>query len=208
MPIRRVTRKGKEWVMAQKATPKSKTAPSAAQSSETEIRRAAADDQPKGQTMKSSKETFENITTQGTEFAQKGYDQFVGATREQLEKASVSAFKAYEEFSKFQKDNYEAYIAASTIFAKGTENLSKVWLTLTQEAMENAAQTAKALLGAKTLREAVDLQSDFAKSNFDKFVAEGTKLSELSVKVANEAFAPLNARVNVAVEKMLKPVAA
>jgi phasin family protein len=193
--------------MAPKAKPKIKTLPLEGQHIEAETRRASRDDQSKGQIMK-TKDTFEDVAAKSTDFVQKGYDQVLGATREQLEKASVSAFKAYEEFSKFQKDNYDAYLAASTIFAKGAENVGKAWMSLTQEAMENAAQTAKALLGAKTLREAVDLQSDFAKSSFDKIVAEGTKLSELSVKVANEAFAPLNARVNVAVEKMLKPVAA
>jgi phasin family protein len=193
--------------MAPKAKPKIKTLPLEGQHIEAETRRASRDDQSKGQIMK-TKDTFEDVAAKSTDFVQKGYDQALGATREQLEKASVSAFKAYEEFSKFQKDNYDAYLAASTIFAKGAENVGKAWMSLTQEAMENAAQTAKALLGAKTLREAVDLQSDFAKSSFDKIVAEGTKLSELSVKVANEAFAPLNARVNVAVEKMLKPVAA
>ena len=192
--------------MAPKAKPKTKALPVGG--SATETRRSASGDQPKGQTMKTSKETFEGVAAKGTDFVQKGYDQVLGASREHFEKASVSAFKAYEELSKFHKDNYDAYLAASSIFAKGAENVGKAWMSLTQESLENAAQTAKALLGAKTLREAVDLQSDFAKSNFDKFVAEGTKLSELSVKVANETFAPLNARVNVAVEKMLKPVAA
>jgi phasin family protein len=201
-------RPSKERVMAPKAKPKIKSLSLAGQHSETETRRDASDDQPKGQIMKTAKDTFEDVAAKNTDSVQKGYDQVLGATREQLEKASASAFKAYEEFSKFQKDNYDAYVAASSIFAKGAENVGKAWMSLTQEAMENAAQTAKALLGAKTLREAVDLQSDFAKANFDKLVAESTKLSELSVKVANEAFAPINARVNVAVEKMLKPVAA
>ena len=74
--------------------------------------------------------------------------------------------------------------------------------------MEASAQAAKALLAARTLREAVDVQTDFAKSSFDKLVAESTKLSEISVKVANEAAEPISARVNAAIEKILKPVAA
>ncbi len=193
--------------MAAVAKPSRKTTRPKGRNPTTEMR-PAADAQPKGQTMKTTKDKYENTAAKTTEFAQKGYDEFLGSTRQQFEKASVSAFKAYEEFSKFQKDNYDACVAATGIFAKGAENVGKTWMGLTQEAMEEAAQTAKALLGAKTLREAVDLQSGFAKANFDKFVAEGTKLSELTVKVANEAFAPLNARVNVAVEKLLKPVAA
>lgn len=193
--------------MASKAKLKTRALPFG-HSDETNSRRGTRDAQPKDEIMKTKETMMEDVAAKGADFVQKGYDQVLGTTREQIEKASASAFKAYEDLSKFQKDNYDAYLAASTIFAKGAENVGKAWMSLTQEALENAAQTAKALLGAKTLREAVDLQSDFAKSNFDKLVAEGTKLSELSVKVANEAFAPLNARVNVAVEKMLKPVAA
>jgi phasin family protein len=174
----------------------------------TQTARASAGPEPKGVTMSSKKDAIDEFSARSAEFAQKGYDQMLGATREQLEKASVTMFKSYEDLSKFQKDNYDAYVAASQIFAKGAENIGKAWMAFTQESLETVAQTAKALLGAKTLREAVDLQSDWAKSSFDKVVAEGTKISEMSVKVANEAYAPINARVNVAVEKMMKPVAA
>lgn len=160
----------------------------------------------KGTTMKSG--ASEDVATRGAEYAQKSYDQVLGATRDQVEKMSATALKAYEELSKFQRENYEAYMAASAIFAKGIETIGKTWASYTQEHMENVAQTAKALLAAKTLREAADLQNDWAKASFDKLVAEGTKVSELSVKVANEAFQPLNARMNVAVEKLFKPVTA
>lgn len=206
--------------MARQAKPNRKPAPSMGRPSEAaappleqrpqpEMRRIATIEIMKGPTMNAKvKSTMDEIAARSAEFAQKGYDQMLGSTREQLEKASVNAFKTYEEMSQFQKDNYEAYMAASTILAQGVENLSKAWVAFTQHNMETAAQTAKALLGAKTLREAVDVQSDWAKTSFDKLVAEGTKLSELSVKVANEAYAPINARFNVAVEKMLKPVAA
>ena len=124
------------------------------------------------------------------------------AAREQIEKASQTAFKSYEEMSKLQKDNWDAIVASSQIWAKGAEVVGKAWMSLAQDTLENAATTAK------SLREAVDLQTDFAKGNFDKFVAESTKMSETVVKVANDAMEPITARVNVTVEKMFKPVAA
>lgn len=128
--------------------------------------------------------------------------------REQMEKASQGVYKSFEEMSKLQKDNWEAMVAASQIWAKGAEVIGKAWMGLAQETMETAATTAKAMVGVKSLREAVDLQTDFAKGNFDKFVAESTKLSETVVKVANDAMEPITARMNVNVEKMLKPLAA
>lgn len=136
------------------------------------------------------------------------FENVTASAREQLEKASQTAYKSYEDLSKLQKDNWDAVVAASQIWVKGAENVSKAWVSFAQESMENAATTAKAMVGVKSLREAVDLQTDFAKGNFDKLVAESTKLSEAVVKVANDAMEPITARVNVTVEKLFKPIAA
>jgi phasin family protein len=116
-------------------------------------------------------------------------------------------FKGYEDLAAFGKANFEAFVQANTILAKGVEELSKEFMTLTQASMETAATTAKAVFAAKTLKDVVSLQADFTKSSFDKFVSNSSKLSELGVKVASDAIAPVTARVNVAVEKVLKPAA-
>jgi phasin family protein len=141
-------------------------------------------------------------------FDVKSYDQFFGTAKAQVEKASAQTMKAYEDAAKFNKENLDAYVAASTVYAKGVESVAKTWAAFAQETFEASANVAKAVLGAKTLKEAVEIQADFAKTTFDKFVAEGTKVSEASIKVANEALEPINARVNVAVEKMMKPAIA
>jgi phasin family protein len=153
----------------------------------------------KGSTMNEQFQKFADI------FNPKGFDQFLAPAKEQVEKAQAQSAKVLEDVAKFQKDNLEAVVSASNVYAKGFETFGKAWYALTQETVEASAAVAKALLGAKTLKEAVDLQTDFAKTTFDKFVAESTKLSEISIKVANEALEPINARVNVAVEKLLKP---
>ncbi|MBL0914975.1 MAG: TIGR01841 family phasin [Sphingopyxis sp.] len=141
-------------------------------------------------------------------FDVKSFDKYFGDAKSQVEKASAQTLKAYEDAAKFNKENLDAFVVASTTYAKGVESVSKSWAAFAQETFEASANVAKAMLGAKTLKEAVDLQTDFAKTTFDKFVAEGTKVSEASIKVTNEALEPINARVNVAVEKMLKPALA
>jgi len=149
-----------------------------------------------------------NTIVEGAQLAQQNYEKIFGATRERVEKASQTAFKAVEDLQKLSKENLEAYVQASTIVAKGFETLGKAWMAFSQEALEQSAAAAKALLGAKSVKEAVDLQTEFAKTSFDKLVAESTKLSEQTVKTANEAFEPINARFTVAVEKLWKPIAA
>jgi len=141
-------------------------------------------------------------------FDVKSFDKYFGDAKAQVEKASAQTMKAYEDAAKFNKENLDAFVVAPTTYAKGVESVSKSWAAFAQETFEASANVAKAILGAKTLKEAVDLQTDFAKTTFDKLVAEGTKVSEASIKVTNEALEPINARVNVAVEKMLKPALA
>jgi len=138
-------------------------------------------------------------------FNPKGFEDYMGQAKEQVEKAQAQTTKAMADMAAFSKENADAFVVASTLYAKGFENVGKAWYALTQETVEASAAVAKALLGAKTLKEAVDLQTDFAKTTFDKYVAESTKLSEMTIKSANEALQPINARVNVAVEKLLKP---
>lgn len=148
------------------------------------------------------------ITIQGAEAAYKNYERLFAATREQAEKASASAFKTCEDLSKFSKENLDACVAAGTTVAKGFGLISSAWMNLTQETFEAYVQVAQGLLSARTLREAVDVQTDFANTTFGKLVAEGTKVSEISVKLANEAALPINARVNATIEQLLKPLAA
>jgi phasin family protein len=118
---------------------------------------------------------------------------------------AATAFKGYEDFTTFGKDNFAAFVQANAVFTKGLEDFSKEVLSLTQASMENAATAAKAMFAVKTLKDAIELSTTLTKTNIEKLVANSSKLSELGMKVTTEALAPINARVNLAVEKIMKP---
>ncbi|PWB90042.1 phasin family protein [Methylocystis sp. MitZ-2018] len=48
------------------------------------------------------------------------------------------------------------------------------------------------LIGVKKIDEAIQLQSDFAKSAYDDFLAHATKIGELYSSLAKGAFKPIN----------------
>jgi phasin family protein len=73
---------------------------------------------------------------------------------------------------------------------------------------DQALEGAKAFSGVRSLKEAADLQASLARAAFERAVSETTKLQETAIKVAEQSFAPLSARVTVAVEKMSRPLAA
>lgn len=140
--------------------------------------------------------------------AAKDVVQAVAYTKEKVEKMSKQVFATFEDVVGFQKDNVEAFVASSTILTKGFEALSKEIAAFTQAQYEQSVATTKALFAVKSVKELVDLQTEFAKSSFDAIVAEATKVSEAGIKVANEAAEPITARVNATVEKLSKLKAA
>lgn len=155
-----------------------------------------------------AKEQFEGFVKAGQEQATKHFEQTVAATKEQVEKASAQLLKGYEEYTAFNKATVDALVKSSTIAVKGAEDINKELVAFAQASFDKSVAAGRAFLSAKSINEVVELQNSYAKQSFDSLVAEATKIQELSVKVANEAFAPLNARVNAAVEKFAKPLAA
>lgn len=135
-------------------------------------------------------------------------EQAVAATKEQVEKASTAALQGYDEMASVNKDTMDAYAKAGNVVAKGMEDLGKTLFAFAQSQAEANVEAAKSLMGAKTINDVMEIQSELARSQFDAFVAESTKVSEMTMKVANEAGEPIQAQLTVVVEKMMKPAAA
>ncbi|MBP2298241.1 phasin family protein [Azospirillum picis] len=141
--------------------------------------------------------------------AKQNLEGLVKAQQEQIEKASAQVLKGYDELSALTKQNVDAVVKSGTIVAKGAEEAGKQVAAFTQASMEKSVSNAKALLAVKTIQELVELQNAYAKASFEALVSESTRLQELTVKVANEALAPLSARVSASVQTLAKkPVAA
>ena len=156
----------------------------------------------------SGKETVEAVVKAGTDAAAAGYDQAVAMTKEQVEKTSKAMFKGYGNFADLGQENLDAVVKSGTIYAKGVETIGRQVMNFAQAAMDNNVAATKAMLGAKSLREVVDLQNELTRKTFDRFLADYGQLTEMSVKLATDASAPIQARVKETVEKAMKPVAA
>ena len=114
---------------------------------------------------------------------------------------------SYEELANASKDNMDVLVAAGDIWYKGYEAISKTLLAYAQGSAEHAAETAKAVMGAKTVQDAIDAQTDFAKQRFDILASEGTKISDLSMKTVNDAVAPIQKRFDDNISKFMKVAA-
>ena len=108
------------------------------------------------------------------------------------------------EVTEFTKGNVEAIVESSKIFAGGFQNLGKTYVEEAKSAYETLTGDVKEMAAVKSPAELFQLQGKIARRNFDALVATSTKNTEAVFKLANDAFAPLTGRVNVAAEKLSK----
>jgi len=110
------------------------------------------------------------------------------------------AVKNYDQFLGYGKDTVEAYMKAANAAGKGVETLHNELYAYSKQSVEESISATKALLGSKSVHEAFELQSDFAKSAFDAYVSQVTKLGEIVSASAKETFEPLQGRIQAWVE--------
>jgi phasin family protein len=118
----------------------------------------------------------------------------------QMKEGYEKAMKTAEKLAHFQQANLEAFVKSSQIFATGLTDLTKHVASTSQANLAEAMSNFKALTGAKSLKEAFDLQTGFARATMEKAMTEGGKLTETSLKLVEQATAPISARVTAAVE--------
>ncbi len=132
------------------------------------------------------------------------------ATAEQYTAAGAQAFKDNVEKSlanlnqlnAHSKKNLEAMMASMTAAAKGAEAVGARAIAFSKKSVEDQIAASKALAGAKSVQEVVELQTTFAKSAFESFVAEASEIAGTVSGSVKEAMSPINERVTALVERV------
>ena len=133
----------------------------------------------------------------------------VKSTVEQFTAASNVAFKegvdkslaALNEVNAQSKKNLEALVASTTAATKGAEALGAQAMAFSKAVFDTNVTAAKSLAGAKSVQEVVELQTAFAKSALETYMAEFAKMSDTVSASVKESMKPINERVTATVEK-------
>jgi len=126
------------------------------------------------------------------------------ATQAKMKEGVEKAMKTAEELVAFSQGNLEAMMKSSQIWTTGVQDLSKHMAAAAQASLDESMSAFKALTGVKSLKDAFELQSSFARAALEKSLTESGKLTDASFKLTEQALAPITARVTVAVEKFAK----
>ena len=160
---------------------------------------------------KISQDAVDTVVKSSTEVAKKGVEKAVAMSQEQVAaavKASDDAYKSYEEMVSYSRSNIDAFVKSNEIFTAGVTEINSALYKLAQANIEESVSFAQKLMGCKSVAEMVELQNALAKKQYTTTVEEGRKLSDLSMKLAEQATQPIAERFTVTVETLSKPIAA
>ena len=134
-------------------------------------------------------------------FVRGGIDQ-VAQTRVRVQEAMERAMKTAEEILAFGQGNVAALVRSGQIWVSGLQDLGKQVAATAQEQIADTLSAFRAIAGAKSVRDAIEVQTALARNTIQKTVAESSRITETSLKLTEQAMAPVAARVSLAVEKL------
>jgi phasin family protein len=101
--------------------------------------------------------------------------------------------KGFEEFQKVGKDGFDAAVRSFGEVNKGFQAIAAEVTDYSKKAFEDSTKAFEQLIGAKSIEQAIEIQSTYAKKAYDTYVAEVSKIGEMYVGLAKDAYKPVEA---------------
>ncbi len=137
------------------------------------------------QTTAKAKAQVESIQEAGTKAFREGVDKSV---------ASLTELNAHG------KKNLEAVVESAAAAQKGAEALSKEAVAFTKKSWEDNVSAVQSMTQARSVQELLELQTSWAKSSAEAYLAQFAKTNEILTASMKDCFKPINERVTATVQ--------
>lgn len=105
----------------------------------------------------------------------------------------MTMIKNFDDVQKLSKDNMDATMKSFGAMSKASQAIAAEFADYSKKSFEDGTKTLEKLLGAKSFDKAIEIQTDYAKTAYEGFVAEATKIGELYADLAKETYKPFEA---------------
>ena len=96
-----------------------------------------------------------------------------------------------EDIQNMGKTQMEQMSSAIASMTRGLQAIAAETTEYSKRSLESTSAFVEKLAGVKSIDTAVQLQSEFTKAQFEGFVAQATKVSEIYRDLAKDAFKPV-----------------
>jgi hypothetical protein len=100
-----------------------------------------------------------------------------------------------EEMQNYGKEQLDAAVSSANTFSNGFQAIATAYGDYAKKSFEDTKVFVEKLTAAKSFEKAVEIQTEFAKSAYETFVAESQKIGGLYGDLAKQAYKPFEAMV-------------
>lgn len=109
--------------------------------------------------------------------------------------------KNFEEIQKLGQEHMDTTMKQFGTVSKGWQAIATECADYSKKSYQEGTAALEKLFGAKSLEKAIEIQSEYAKTAYEGFVAQATKLGELYTDLAKESYKPLEGIMAKAIAK-------
>ncbi len=103
--------------------------------------------------------------------------------------------KNFEDLQQVSKESADIAMKSMGAVSKSAQAIATEIASYSKKSFDESTVALEKLFGVKSLEKAIELQSEYAKSAYEGFVAEATKISEMYADLAKESYKPFEAMV-------------
>jgi len=151
--------------------------------------------------MANANQTAKAATDETVAAAKENMNKAAEAGRDAFKKSVDQTVSAFGELSAASKKNLEAIADSAAIVTETAQALSGQAAAFAKTSIEEQVATARKLAGARTIQEAWDIQTGYAKSAFDAYMAEANRWTETVTASTQQAWKPITERVQATAEQ-------
>ena len=101
--------------------------------------------------------------------------------------------KNFEDLQQVSKENIDLAVKSVGTVSKSAQAIAAEIADYSKKSFEDSTAALEKLFGVKSIEKAIELQTEYAKSAYEGFVAEATKLGEMYTALAKETYKPFEA---------------
>lgn len=95
-----------------------------------------------------------------------------------------------EEIQQYGKEQLDAAMASANTFSSGFQAIATAYGDYTKKSFEDNKSFVEKLSSVKSLDKAIEVQTEYAKSAYETFVAESQKIGALYSDLAKQTYKP------------------
>jgi len=124
-----------------------------------------------------------------------GRDLEISTFAPQCGREGLKMVKNLEDLQQVGKENVDIALKSMGMLSKSSQAIVAEVADYSKKAFEDGTAALEKLFGVKSFDKAIEVQTEYAKTAYEGFVAKASKISELYADLAKETYKPIETAI-------------